>query len=166
MKQKPKTKGSKSTASRAKSMAAPGNGGSYARTLEEGRGLQEQWMRNMAAMLDRGASMAEWQVVWARWAQTASHAMPLAQRQFEEMMQIVASNSRAGAELLRKTMEATRVPMLLQTQDKWMDIWTTTLRAMQSNAQTLSQVTGRSLTSYIELIRKNIPVEGMVPARG
>lgn len=154
MKKNSKSKSSKrakSTAVGAGEVAAR-NLRAYQQTVREAGRMQTQTANELSGALTHAISMSDWQSAWARMAQMTGELMPLAQRQMQGLMELIETNSRTGSELLRKSMDAAQSLTPLSGV-KWMDLWTTSLRAFQANSTTLSQVATRNLTSWMRMMR-------------
>jgi hypothetical protein len=85
----------------------------------------------------------------------ASNVMPLAQRRMEDVMDLMEKNSRASAELMKKAVDAAQTPVIAESQAKWMEFWTSSLRAMQSNVEAFTEIGTKAIDSWIDFVRKN-----------
>jgi hypothetical protein len=84
--------------------------------------------------------------------------MPLAQRRLEEAMRFMEINSRTGAELMKKAVDAAQTSSLAESQAKWMDFWSSSMKAMQSNIETATDLSTQAIDSWIQFVRKNTDV--------
>jgi hypothetical protein len=123
--------------------------------LRSGLKLQQeagQWWNNL---LNQAPAAQDWQKRLTNFASVANGVMPAAQKQMEELMDLMEKNSHAGAELLKKAVEAAQTPVLADSQTKWMEVWTSSLAAAKSAAQAITQINMRGVDSCIDFIRQN-----------
>ena len=84
--------------------------------------------------------------------------MPLAQRRMEEVMDLVEKNGKTGAELVKKAADAVQTSAIAESQAKWFEFWTSSVRAMQSNVEEVTELSTRAIDSWVDFIRKNTGV--------
>ena len=84
--------------------------------------------------------------------------MPQTQRRMEEAMELMEKNSRTGAELVKKAVDAAQSPVPAESQAKWIEFWTASLKATQANAEAVAQLGARAMNSWIQFIQKNSEV--------
>jgi len=52
-------------------------------------------------------------------------------------------------------MEATQATSFADSQNKWVDFWDLSMKSMRSNAQTLQELNGRTVESWIDFLWRN-----------
>ena len=112
--------------------------------------MQEQatsWWRNMM-------STADWQKQAESFVQIASNTVPLAQRNLEQFTQLIERNSRTTTELMKKAADAVQAPLTGESQEAWMQFWTSATKAAQTNAEGLMEFGTRAIDSWAEFVRK------------
>jgi hypothetical protein len=130
----------------------------YEQALRTGVKLQEEAGRWWTTMLNQTASAQDWQKRVTNFTTVANGIMPIAQRRMEEVMDLMEKNSRTGADLLKKAVDAAQSPAIADSQAKWMEVWTSSLGAVRSNAEALTQINTRMIDSWIDFARKNTEV--------
>ena len=111
-----------------------------------------QWWTNM---LDQGASIEDWQKRFSSFTNLVNGFRPTAQKRVEEVLDLMEKNSRAGADLCKKASEAAQTPGIAESQAKWMEVWTSSLGAVRSNAEAAVQINSRAMEAWIEFAQKN-----------
>jgi len=82
----------------------------------------------------------------------------MAQRRMEEVMTLMEKNSRTSAELVKKAVDAAQTPVVSESQAKWMEFWTSSLGAVRSNTEALTEISTKAIDSWIDFVRKNTEV--------
>ena len=127
----------------------------YEQAVRTGLKFQEEAGRMWSSMLNQGNLAGDWQKRVNDFTGMANHFLPLAQKRLEDVMGLMEQNSRTSADLLKKAVDAAGTPALAESQAKWMDFWTESLCAVRSNAEAVSEVSGRAIDSWIDFVRKN-----------
>ncbi len=130
----------------------------YQQALQTSLKLQEEAARWWTNLWSQSASPQDWQKRFTNLTVMMGAAMPAAQRRMEEIMGLMEQNSRSGAELFRKAMDAAQSPVPAESQAKWMEFWTAALKAAQTNTETLTQIGARAMNSWMDFIQKNTEV--------
>jgi hypothetical protein len=122
----------------------------YEQASRTGRMMQEEastWWRTMM-------NTADWQKQVHSFIQIASSTVPLAQRNLEQMVELMEKNSRTSTELMKKAADALQAPLTGESQAAWMDFWTSTTKAAQTNAEGLMEFGTRAIDSWTEFVRR------------
>jgi len=130
----------------------------YEQALRTSVKLQEEAGRWWTTMLNQTTSTQDWQKRMSNITSVANGVMPVAQRRMEEVMDLMQKNSRTGADLVKKAVDAAQTPAIAESQSKWIDVWTASLGAVRSNAEALTQINTRVIDSWIDFARKNTEV--------
>lgn len=130
----------------------------YEQAMHTGLKLQEEATRWWTTVLRQPASSQDWQKPFAAAARTASELGPVTEKRLEEFCGLMEKNSRAGAELVQKALEAAQACSLSEGQTKWMDFWTSSIETAKSNAETATQIGSKALDSWVDFARKNSEV--------
>ncbi len=112
-------------------------------------------------MLNQTPLAGDWQKHLTQMTGLANTPVPLTQRRVEEMLALMEQNSRAGAELMKKAVDAAQTPGLSESQTKWMEFWTSSIGAFRSRAEACTQISTKAIDSWIELVRKHGEVTDM-----
>jgi len=126
----------------------------YEQAFRTGQKLQEeaaQWWSRMAAQT---ATVADWQKQFANFTGMFSRVMPLAQSRIQEAMDLMEKNGRTNAELMRKAVEAAQTPGLAESQNKWMDVWASSMKALQNNVEAYNELGCKALDSWVAFVRE------------
>ena len=139
----------------------------YEQALRTGLKFQEEAGKWWTTMFNQAGIAQDWQKRVSDMNGMASSFMPLAQRRVEEMISLMEKNSKTGSELVKKAVDAAQTPAVAESQAKWMDFWTTSLGAVRSNTEAVSQMSSKAIDSWIEFVRKNTDVADVrVPKMG
>jgi hypothetical protein len=127
----------------------------YEQALKTGLKLQEEAVKCWSSLVNQSATAHEYQKGFTNLTKLANDVLPLAQRRMEEVLQLVEKNSQTGAELMRKAVQAAQSPPTVNGQNKWTDLWTSSMGAIRSNAEALAEINSRALDSWIDFVRKS-----------
>jgi hypothetical protein len=127
----------------------------YEHAMRAGLKLQEEAGRCWSNMLNQTTLAQDWQKRWSGAAWMANDMMPMAQKRMEEVMDLMEKNSRTGAELMKKAVDAAQTPAMADSQAKWMDFWTSSMGAVRSNTEALTQIGTKAIDSWIDFVRKS-----------
>jgi hypothetical protein len=127
----------------------------YDEALRTGLKLQEEAARCWSSMLGQANAAAEMQKRWSEITQMASGLMPLAQRRMEEIMGLMENNSRTGAELMKKIVDASQTLGQPECQSKWMDLWISSMGALRSNMEAAGEINSRILNSWVSFVQEH-----------
>ena len=130
----------------------------YEQALRTGLKLQEEAVRCFNHMFNQTASPQDWQKRLSNFTAITSEMMPLTQKRMEEVLDLMEKNSRTGAELVKKAVDAAQTPVPAESQAKWMEFWTSTMGVARSNAEALTQISARAIDSWIDFVRRNTEV--------
>ncbi len=115
-----------------------------------------RWMQSFQEPLRGGHILAgDLQRGLTNMADMTLRFMPVAGQQMRQAMNLVATNSRAGAELMNKTIEAMQTPTIAESQSKWIDVWATSVKAAQCNAEAITRMSTEALDCWLEMFREN-----------
>jgi hypothetical protein len=127
----------------------------YEQALHTSLKFQEEAGRWWTSMLNQTAFTQDWQKRVSNMTGMANTLMPMAQRRMEEVMSLMEKNGRAGAELMKKAVDAAQTPAIAESQAKWMDFWTSSMGAVRSNAEAVTEISTKAIDSWIDFIREN-----------
>ena len=128
--------------------------------------MQEEAGRWWSSMLNQANLPPDWHKRFTSVAGMANSMMPLAQERMEEVMDLMEKNSKTGAELFKKAIEAAQTPAAGESQTKWMDFWTSSMGAVRSNTEAVSQMSSKAIDSWIAFVRKNSEAAEASATRG
>jgi len=127
----------------------------YEQTIRTGFKLQEEAVKAWSNLFNQTGAAQEYQKGFAAVTQIANKVLPLAARRMEEVLQLVEKNTRTGTELMRKAAEVAQSPILSNGQNKWTELWTSSMSAMRSNTEALLEINAKAVDSWMDLIKKS-----------
>lgn len=127
----------------------------YERTLRAGQKMQEDAGTWWTRMFSQAPKLTDYNQPWTAWTNVASQMMPMAQRRMEDAVSFIQQNRRAGVDLIRQAVDAVQTQSLAESQAKWMEFWTSSLKAAQKNVEAVTEISTKTLDSWIDLVRKN-----------
>jgi len=130
----------------------------YEQALRTGLKLQEEAVRCWGNMFNQTASTQDWQRRFTNLTAMSSEMMPITQQRMEEVLDLMERNSRTGADLVKKAVDAAQTPVPAESQAKWMEFWTSSLGAARTNAEAISQISAKALDSWMDFVRKNTEI--------
>ena len=126
----------------------------YEHAIRTGKRFQEEAGEWWTRMLTQTATTTDWQRNFSRFTVMAGNAVPLAQRCLQSAMDVMEKNSRNGADLLRKAVDAAQAPGLAESQAKWLEFWTSSMKAAQSNVEAVTHLGTQTIDSWIDFVRE------------
>jgi len=127
----------------------------YEQAVRTGLKWQEEAGKWWTSMLNQTHFAQDWQKRMSSMSGMANEFIPLAQRRMEEVMSLMEKNSRTGAELVKKAVDAAQTPAVAESQAKWVEFWTSSMGAVRSNAEALSLLSTKTIDSWIDFVQKN-----------
>jgi hypothetical protein len=128
---------------------------SYEQALRAGLKFQEEACQCWYNLLNQSASTSDWQKYFAQASAAVTGVMPTAQKRVEEGLELMEQNSKAGAELVKKAVDASRAPTFTDSQSKWMEFWKGSVSLARTNAEAVMTINSRAVDSWINLVQKN-----------
>lgn len=101
----------------------------------------------------RMMSGAGWQKQIERLNEAAESVMPLAQRNWDEWLELLRNSNQAGTEFVRKTIETARTP--LANGKHWVDWWSSAAKTAQNNFAAATQFGTCAVDFWTEFLRRN-----------
>ena len=123
--------------------------------MKNGLKLQEEaskWWNNMAGQT---GSAQDWQKRFSNATNVATNFTAAAQKRAEELLDLAEKNARAGVELTKKAADAMQAPTVAESQRKWMEFWTASVGVARSSSESMAQIGGRALDSWVDFVQKN-----------
>jgi hypothetical protein len=120
--------------------------------------LQEEAVRCWNNLFTQTASAQDWQKRFSSFTNLTNEVTPLTQRRLEEVLELMEQNSRTGADLMKKAVDAAQTTVPAESQAKWMEFWTSSMGAMRSNAEAIAQINARAIDSWVSFVRENTEV--------
>jgi len=117
--------------------------------------LQEEAARCWSSMLNQTTLVQDWQKRLDDFNGMANKFVPLAQQRMEEVISLMEKNSRTGAELMKKAVDAAQTPVISESQAKWMEFWTSSMGAMRTNTEAFAEIGTKAVDSWIDFVRRN-----------
>jgi hypothetical protein len=128
--------------------------------------FQEEAGRLWSSVYNPATCAQQWQERLNSATCTVNSILPLAQKPVGEMIDLLEKNTRTSADLMKKALDAAQTPSLTDGQAKWAEFWTSSLGAVQSNAEALSQINSKALDSWAGFIRKNTQASDLRMPKG
>src|SRR5262245_49399186 len=126
----------------------------YEHALQTGLKLQEEAVRWWSGVFNQSGTQ-DWQNRMTNFTTMANDVLPVAQKRMEEVLSLMEKNGRTSADLMKKAVDAAQTPVIAESQAKWVDVWTSSLGALRSNAEAISEINTRAIDSWISFVRKN-----------
>jgi len=133
----------------------------YEHAVRTGLKFQEEAGRWWSSMLNQNNLAQDWQKRLTGMTGMANSLMPMAQHHMEDMMALMEKNSRTGTELMKKAVDAAQAPGLAESQAKWIEFWTSSMGAVRSQTEAISEISNKAIDSWVDFVRKNTEVTEM-----
>jgi hypothetical protein len=130
----------------------------WEQVLHNGLKFQQETGKWWTGLLNQTPSTQDWQKRVNNLTALGTGLTPAAQKRAEEVLELMQKNTRASADLVKKSLDAAQTPVIVDSQAKWMEVWTDMAEVMRSNAEAAVQIGGRALDSWIEFVQKNSEV--------
>ncbi len=127
----------------------------YEHAIRTSLKFQEETGRLWSSMLSQANLAQDWQKRMTSMTGMANSLVPMAQHRMQDMLHLIEKNGRTGAELMKKAVDAAQTPVLAESQAKWLEFWATSLGAVRSNTEAVTEISNRAIDSWIEFVRKN-----------
>jgi hypothetical protein len=127
----------------------------YEDAIRTGQKLQEEAGQWWTKMLGQAATANDWQKQFTTAASITGRMLPMAQQRMEDTMELIELNSRTGADLMKKAMDAAQTTGLAESQAKWLDFWASSMRALQGNVEAVNEMNTKAMNSWIQFARSN-----------
>lgn len=127
----------------------------YEQAVRTSLKLQEEASKWWTSMFNQASVSQEWQKRMGEITGMANQFMPIAQRRMEDMMGLIEKSNRTSAEVFKKAIDAAQSPAAPDSQAKWMDVWASSMGAVRTNTEALSEMSSKTIDSWIGFIRKN-----------
>ena len=137
----------------------------YEHAVRTGQKLQEEAGQWWTRMLSQAATANDWQKQFTNAASLTGRMLPLAQQRMEDTMELMEQNSRTGADLMKKAMEAAQTTGLAESQAKWLDFWASSMKALQGNVEAVNEMSTKTINSWIQFVRSNAETTEMRTAK-
>ena len=123
--------------------------------MKNGLKFQEEagrWWSNMAG---QPGSAQDWPKRFSNATNLATNFTAAAQKRAEELLDLAEKNARAGAELTKKAADAMQTTNVTESQHKWMEFWTASFGVVRSSSESMVEISGRALDSWVDFVQKN-----------
>jgi hypothetical protein len=139
---------------------------SYAQALRAGLKFQEEAWQCWSNLLNESASTSEWQKYFAQAGAAVTGVLPTTRKRMEESVELMEQNSKAGAELVKKAIDAARAPTFEDSQSKWIEFWKGSVGLARTNAEAALTINSRAVDWWINLVQKNSEAAKAPSAKG
>lgn len=126
--------------------------------MRTGQQLQQetgQWWNRLWSQTTTGF---DWQRQVSTFTKVTAEAMPMLQQRAEDMIEFLGRSGRTGAELMGKATTALQAPFSGDSQAVWMDLWTATLKAAQTNVEAATSLGTNAIDSWLVFVRNNTEI--------
>ena len=134
----------------------------YEQTLRNGLKLQEEAGRWWSNLLNQATSVQDLQ---KRVTGLTNEIIAPTQKRIEEYLGLIEENNRTNVTLLKEALDLAQTTAPAEYQSKVLDFCEASVKAVQANAQAVTQIQGRMSDSWVSFIKKNA-VEMPEPAVG
>lgn len=128
----------------------------YEQAVQTSLKIQEEAVKCCNRVFNQAALSQEWQKRLTSFADTTNGFLPEAQKRAEEVLDLVEKGTRTGADLMAKAVEAVQAPAMADSQTKWLEFWTASMSAVQTNTEAMAQIQNRAMDSWVGLVRQNV----------
>ena len=126
----------------------------FEHALRTGVKLQEEAARCWTTVLNQSTSAHDWQKQIANYTNVANGVLPATQKQIEGVMDLMEKNTRTSVELIKKAIDAAQSPSPTESQNKWLDVYTSSLGAVRSTTEAVAQLNAQAIDSCINYLRR------------
>ena len=127
--------------------------------IRTGLRLQAETMQNWTNSFSQAVPTAnDWEKTFNRFATVAGNAMPAMEERVEEVLELTEKNGRIGADLMRKAFEASQSTVIADSQQKWMEVWASSLGAIRANTDAITQINAKAFDAWLDFVRQNTEV--------
>ena len=130
----------------------------YEQAVRTGLKLQQEAGQWWSGLLNQSVTAQDLQKRFTNVTEVANKVMPTVQKRMEEVLDLVEKNTQTGGELVKKAVEAAQTPVIADSQSQWIEFWTSSLGAIRSNTEALTQIHNRTIDSWIDFVRQNTEV--------
>jgi hypothetical protein len=127
----------------------------YEQALRSGLKMQQEAGQWWSKWFNQSAPTDDWQKRFAKLGNLVNESIPENQKRMEEVLDLMEKNNRKGAELLKKAANAAQTPDLADSQAKWTEFWTSSVGAVRSAADSIAQINGRAIDSWMTFLQKS-----------
>ncbi len=124
----------------------------YEQTLRNGLKLQEEAGRWWTNLLNQASSVSDLQ---KRVTALTNEVVAPSQKRMEEYLGLIEENNRTNVELLKEALDLAQTTAPAEYQSKALDFCEASVKAVQANAQAVTQIQGRMIDSWLGFIKKN-----------
>lgn len=128
----------------------------YEQAVQTGLKIQEEAVNCCNRVFNQAALSQEWQKRLSSFTDTTNGLLPEAQKRAQEVLDLVEKSTRTGVGLMVKAVEAAQAPAIADSQSKWVEFWTASMNALQSNAEAVGQIQSRAVDSWVGILRHNV----------
>jgi hypothetical protein len=124
----------------------------YEQTLRNGLKLQEEAGRWWTSLLNQASSVSDLQ---KRVTALTNEVVAPTQKRMEEYLGLIEENNKTNVELLKEALDLAQTTAPAEYQSKMLDFCEASMKAVQANAQAVTQIQGRMIDSWVGFIKKN-----------
>lgn len=128
----------------------------YEQAVQTGLKIQEEAVQCCNRVFNQTVLSQEWQRRLASFTDTTNGFLPEAQKRTQEVLDLLEKSTRAGVGLMAKAVEAVQAPAIADSQTKWVEFWTASMSALQSNTEAMAQIQSRAMDSWVGIMRHNV----------
>ncbi|HUB25704.1 MAG TPA: hypothetical protein VL992_09780 [Tepidisphaeraceae bacterium] len=125
----------------------------FSDAMKAGVKAQEEVVKWWTGALDGGCQVGDFQ---KRGRQFLDEAVPAAQKQAQDWMKVLDSNSRRSVDLLRKALNAENDGVAAGLTDAARKLWEDSISVIKENFEALTQANVKMLEVWSDLIRKSL----------
>jgi hypothetical protein len=129
------------------------------RRLEEAaratRRFQEDAAQWWTRIISQTGSSEDWKCYVDTLTKMAAEAVPMAQRRMSDVMGWMEKSSRVNTDLVQQALRSCATPVTADGQNQWMQLWTASMKALQTNVEAASEASTRAMDAWIGFVRKS-----------
>ena len=127
----------------------------YEQALRSSIKMQQEAVQCWSKWFNQSAPVEDWQRRVTKFTNLVNQYVPENEKQVEELVDLMQANTRTGTEILKKAADAAQNPMGGEGQTKWIELWTSSIGAMRSASEKLTQIGGRAMDGWIDFVEKS-----------
>ena len=128
----------------------------YEQALRTSIRMQQEMVQCWGKWINQSTPAEDCQRRVTRLAGLVNQYVPENEKRVEELVDLMQANTRAGSDLLKKAADAAQTPSPGEAQTKWMDLWTSSVGAVRSASERLTQIGGRAMDSWMDFAQKSV----------
>jgi len=125
----------------------------FAETVKTGIRIQEEWAKSFSDALKQVSPGNEFQ---KQSASVLASAIPVVQKNTEELIKTVEQNCRKSLDVLQKAFDAQNPPTASDLQARTQRLWDDSVKVFRENTDSLTALNVKMVEAWSDVIRKSV----------